>query len=165
MFADPALGEAEFVGPAQRLQIPAMAVAKAAFGGMRGHREQAVLHYCLLRTGCAVKTQGEFPGICSPNRMVAAQLPISYVYAINAARPIVAANIREEPMENQRSSRRLIKLLYRREKFVIDRITRSMRDRDEPVASRHSAFTASGHSVEEQVRKAWRPCPVGLATF
>jgi len=68
-------------------------------------------------------------------------------------------------VENQRSSRRLIKLLHRREKFVIDKITRSIGAHHEPTVFQHSAFTPSGHSIEEQVRKAWRPCPVGLAVF
>ncbi|HEX3864043.1 MAG TPA: hypothetical protein VHY35_20360 [Stellaceae bacterium] len=68
-------------------------------------------------------------------------------------------------MKDLRSSRRLIKLLHRREKVTIDRDVRSLDAHNGAVQSQHSAFTASGHSVEEQVRKAWRPYPVGLATF
>ena len=48
VLADPGLGEAQLVGPAQRLQIPAMAVAKAALRRVRRHREQTVLHGSFL---------------------------------------------------------------------------------------------------------------------
>ena len=44
VLADPCLGKAEFVGPTQRLQIPAMAVEEAAFRRVRGHRKEAVMH-------------------------------------------------------------------------------------------------------------------------
>jgi hypothetical protein len=44
MLADPRLAEAEFVSPTKGLQVPAMAVVKAALGRMRRHREQAIVH-------------------------------------------------------------------------------------------------------------------------
>ena len=48
MLADPGFGKAQFVGPAQRIQVPAVAIIKAALGGVRRHREQTVLHRMLL---------------------------------------------------------------------------------------------------------------------
>ena len=44
VLADPGLGKAELVGPAQGLQVPAVALEQAALRRVRGHREQAVLH-------------------------------------------------------------------------------------------------------------------------
>ncbi len=44
VLADPGLGKTELVGPAQGVEIPAMAVIKAALRRVRGHREQAVFH-------------------------------------------------------------------------------------------------------------------------
>jgi len=82
VLADPGLGKAKFVGPAQRLKIPAMAFIKAALGGMRGHCEQAVLHRAVPpaaddRNG----TLGEARRIFSRNRMVAEYLSRAYLYA------------------------------------------------------------------------------------
>src|SRR5216683_4866317 len=44
VLADPGFGKAELVGPAQGLQIPAMALEEAALRRVRGHRKEAVLH-------------------------------------------------------------------------------------------------------------------------
>ena len=51
VLADPGFGKPELVGPAQRLQIPAVAVAEAALRRVRRHREQTVLHRVLLCAG------------------------------------------------------------------------------------------------------------------
>ena len=69
-------------------------------------------------------------------------------------------------MRELRSSRRLIKLWHRREKATIDRLVKGLAEPSRDANGRlHSAMTASGLVVEEQLRKAWRPCSVGLATF
>jgi hypothetical protein len=67
-------------------------------------------------------------------------------------------------MKQPRSSRHLIRMWHRREKATIDHLVKSI----DPVKSpgtTHSAFTASGLAVEDQVRKAWRPAAAGLAMF
>ena len=51
MLADPALAEAELVGPAQGLEVPSMTIEKAALRRMRRHRKQAVLHQDLAAAG------------------------------------------------------------------------------------------------------------------
>ena len=68
-------------------------------------------------------------------------------------------------MKNLRSSRHLIKMWHRSEKATIDRLVRALREKKNAAASQHSAFTASGLAIEDQVRKAWRPSSVGLAIF
>jgi hypothetical protein len=68
-------------------------------------------------------------------------------------------------MKRLRSSRQLIKMWHRREKVTIDHVVRTIGDPKSTAATTHSAFTSSGLAVEDQVRKAWRPCPVGLAIF
>ena len=68
-------------------------------------------------------------------------------------------------MKNLRSSRHLIKMWHRREKATIDHLVRSLRDKKNSTETGHSAFTASGLAIEDQVRKAWRPSAVGLAIF
>ena len=67
-------------------------------------------------------------------------------------------------MKQLRSSRRLIKMWHRREKATIDHAVATA-DRTATAATIHSAFTASGLAVEDQVRKAWRPTSAGLAIF
>ena len=67
-------------------------------------------------------------------------------------------------MKQPLSSRHLIKMWHRGEKATIDHLVRTLRDRKN-TETIHSAFTASGLSVEDQVRKAWRPPAVGLAMF
>ncbi len=68
-------------------------------------------------------------------------------------------------MKQHRASRHLIKVWHRREKATIDHLVRSIGEPKSAAAGTHSAFTSSGASVEEQVRKAWRPCSIGLAMF
>jgi hypothetical protein len=68
-------------------------------------------------------------------------------------------------MKHLRSSRHLIKMWHRREKATIDHLVRRISDPKSAAVTTHSAFTASGLAIEEQVRKAWRPSPVGLAMF
>jgi hypothetical protein len=68
-------------------------------------------------------------------------------------------------MKQQRSSRNLIKMWHRRDKATIDHLVRAKRRAKDASPTAHSAFTASGLAIEEQVRKTWRPYPVGLAMF
>jgi len=77
----------------------------------------------------------------------------------------VAPIRREETMKQPRSSRQLIKMWHRREKVTIDHLVRSIGNAKNAAGTTHSAFTATGLSVEDQVRKAWRPGPMGLAIF
>src|SRR5205823_12426572 len=44
VLADPRFAEAQLVGPAELLEIPAVAVVEAALRRVRGHREEAVVH-------------------------------------------------------------------------------------------------------------------------
>lgn len=69
-------------------------------------------------------------------------------------------------MKQQRSSRHLIRMWHRHEKATIDHLVRSIGPEPKsPDATLHSAFTATGLAVEDQVRKAWRPPSAGLAMF
>ena len=68
-------------------------------------------------------------------------------------------------MKDLRSSRRLIKIWQRREKATIDHLVDTAVGAKGATGTTHSAFTASGLAVEDQVRKAWRPSLEGLATF
>ena len=68
-------------------------------------------------------------------------------------------------MKQLRSSRHLIRTWHRREKATIDYLVRSIDPANNPARAKHSAFTASGLAIEDQVRKAWRPVSVGLAMF
>jgi hypothetical protein len=54
---------------------------------------------------------------------------------------------------------------HRREKVTIDHLVRTIGDAKSTAGTTHSAFTSSGLAVEDQVRKAWRPSPFGLAIF
>jgi hypothetical protein len=72
---------------------------------------------------------------------------------------------REESMKDLRSSRRLVKMRQRRIKTGIAPIVHVT---DEPKGAAPpilSAVTASGHAIEEQVRKTWSPNAGGLAIF
>jgi hypothetical protein len=80
-------------------------------------------------------------------------------------RRIVAATRREETMKPLRSSRQLIKMWHRREKVTVEHVARTVGDEKSTPATTHSAFTASGLTVEEQVRKACHRSPFGLAIF
>jgi hypothetical protein len=68
-------------------------------------------------------------------------------------------------MKQLLSSRRLIKMWHRREKATIDHLVGTAAGVKAVVATSHSAFTSSGLAVEDQVRKAWRPNPTGIAIF
>ena len=68
-------------------------------------------------------------------------------------------------MKQQRASRRLIQMWHRREKATIDHLVHNTGDMPAEISTTHSAFTDSGLAVEDQVRKAWRPGPTGLAVF
>jgi hypothetical protein len=68
-------------------------------------------------------------------------------------------------MKQLRSSRHLIRMLHRREKATIDHVARNIDTSQNPPGTIHSAFTASGLAVEDQVRKAWQPATAGLAMF
>jgi len=67
-------------------------------------------------------------------------------------------------MKEQRSSRDLIKKWHRREKATIDHLIRVIGS-GKTTGTTHSAFTSSGLAIEDQVRKAWRQSPIGLAIF
>jgi hypothetical protein len=57
-------------------------------------------------------------------------------------------------------------MLHRREKATIDHVARAVASAPKSVSgTMHSAFTATGLSVEDQLRKAWQPGPLGLALF
>jgi hypothetical protein len=72
-------------------------------------------------------------------------------------------------MKRLHSSRRLIKMWQRREKatlnHLVGHVAGAIGDPKGAAGATHSAFTASGLAVEDQVRKAWRPSATGLATF
>ena len=68
-------------------------------------------------------------------------------------------------MKQLRSSRHLIRTWHRREKATIDHLVRSINPVENPPTTVHSAFTASGLAIEDQVRKAWQPATAGLAMF
>jgi hypothetical protein len=85
--------------------------------------------------------------------------------AIKNPRRIAAHPLGEETMTALRSSRRLIKIWHRREKATLDHLVDTSVDRKTPAGTTHSAFTSSGLAIEDQVRKAWRPCSAGLAIF
>jgi hypothetical protein len=72
---------------------------------------------------------------------------------------------REDTMKQLRSSRHLVKMWQRREKATIDHLAGATGDPKTSGGTTHSAFTASGLAVEDQVRKAWRRSPEGLAIF
>jgi hypothetical protein len=68
-------------------------------------------------------------------------------------------------MKQLRSSRHLIRMWHRREKSTIDYLVRNIAPVESPSGASHSAFTASGLAVEDQVRKAWQPPTAGIAMF
>ena len=63
------------------------------------------------------------------------------------------------------SSRRLIRMWHKREKATLDHLVGSVGGAKAENGRTHSPFTSTGLVVEEQVRKAWRPQPIGLAMF
>jgi hypothetical protein len=69
-------------------------------------------------------------------------------------------------MNELRSPRRLFKIWHRRDKALIDHLVGSIGGSHADATGRtHSPMTSSGLPVEEQVRKAWQPCGVGLPIF
>ena len=54
---------------------------------------------------------------------------------------------------------------HRREKATIDHLVQTIRDKRNTGETSHSPFTSTGLSIEDQVRKAWRPNHLGLAMF
>jgi hypothetical protein len=94
---------------------------------------------------------------------------MSYEYpAVTNPRQIVAHIAREETMKDLRSSRRLANLVrkwHRGDKATLDHLVRGSGNIDGSAATLHSAYTASGLAVEDQVRKAWQPAYGGIATF
>jgi hypothetical protein len=69
-------------------------------------------------------------------------------------------------MKDLRSSRRLFKIWHRRDKAMIDHLVGAVGgSKGDTGGTTHSPTTSSGLIVEEQVRKAWQPCGVGLPIF
>ena len=69
-------------------------------------------------------------------------------------------------MNELRSPRRHIKIWHRRDKALIEQLVGSIGGSNTDTSGRtHSPMTSSGLIVEEQVRKAWQPCGVGLPIF
>jgi hypothetical protein len=62
-------------------------------------------------------------------------------------------------------SRRRTRKRHVREEATIDHLVRLVYSKAEEKGTTHPPLTASGLSVEEQVRKEWRPGPGGLAIF
>jgi CMP-2-keto-3-deoxyoctulosonic acid synthetase len=91
---------------------------------------------------------------------------MAYVYPpLNQPRRIVASSLGRKLMKQLRSSRRLIKMWHRRDKATVDHVVGATGDAKVAAATTHSAFTASGLAVQDQVRKAWHPYPTGLSIF
>ena len=68
-------------------------------------------------------------------------------------------------MKEALSTRRLIKAWHKREKATIDHLVGAMGNPRSVSGTVHSPMTETGLAVEDQVRKAWRPCGVGLPIF
>jgi len=66
VLADPGLGKAELVGPAQGLQIPPVTFEQAALRRVRGHRKKAILHLTLRLSigGDAILSDGQCIRTC-----------------------------------------------------------------------------------------------------
>jgi hypothetical protein len=62
-------------------------------------------------------------------------------------------------------SRRRIRKRHVREEATIDHLVRLVYAKSEAKGMIHPPVTASGLSVEDQVRKEWQPGPGGLAIF
>jgi hypothetical protein len=105
--------------------------------------------------------------VSSRNQVLAELQLMSYLYrTFTKPRQLVAGRPGRIPMKQLRASRQLIKVWHRREKSTIDHLVRSIGAMPQEAAgTMHSAFTASGLAVEDQVRKAWRPYAIGLAMF
>ena len=68
-------------------------------------------------------------------------------------------------MKKRLSSRQIIKSWHRREKVTIDHLVEAVSIATPPIGTTHSPFTSTGLAVEDQVRKACIPSPVGLPIF
>ena len=72
-------------------------------------------------------------------------------------------------MKQVRSSRQVppqaIENWHYHDEATIDHLVRLLTEPNSRVSNIHSAFTASGLAIEDQIRKAWRPDSVGLAMF
>ncbi|MGC2200267.1 MAG: hypothetical protein WA633_09010 [Stellaceae bacterium] len=62
-------------------------------------------------------------------------------------------------------SRRRTRKRHIREEAIIDHLVRVLSPKTDVAGTMHSPVTASGLSVEEQVRKEWHPGLGGLAMF
>ena len=62
-------------------------------------------------------------------------------------------------------SRRRVRKRHLREKATIDHLVRSVYLKVDEKGTTHAPITASGLSVEDQVRKEWHPGLGGLALF
>lgn len=62
-------------------------------------------------------------------------------------------------------SRRRTRKRHVREKAIIDHLVRAVWAKASERGTTHSPLTASGLSVEDQVRKQWHPGLGGLALF
>jgi hypothetical protein len=68
-------------------------------------------------------------------------------------------------MKETLSTRRLIKAWHKREKATIDHLVGALGGTKSGSGTVHSPMTDTGLVVEDQIRKAWRPCGVGLPIF
>jgi hypothetical protein len=72
-------------------------------------------------------------------------------------------------MKQVRSSRQVppqaIESWHCHDEATIDHLVRLLTEPNSRVSNVHSAFTAGGLAIEDQIRKAWRPDSVGLAMF
>ncbi|MGE0260200.1 MAG: hypothetical protein AB7H71_10180 [Alphaproteobacteria bacterium] len=72
-------------------------------------------------------------------------------------------------MKQVRSSRQvppqIIENWHRHEEALIDHLVRLLTEPSSRYGFHHSAFTATGLPIEEQIRKRWRPDATGLAIF
>ena len=72
-------------------------------------------------------------------------------------------------MKQVRSSRQVprhvIESWHCHEEATIDHLVRLLTEPNSSYGNAHSAFTATGLPIEDQIRKAWRPESLGLAMF
>jgi len=68
-------------------------------------------------------------------------------------------------MTKATSSKRRTRRRHVREKATIDHLVRAVYSKADERGTTHPPVTASGVSVEEQVRKQWHPGLGGLALF
>jgi hypothetical protein len=93
---------------------------------------------------------------------------MSYCYrAFPGCGPLPRQARREESMKQLRSSRHLIRMWHRREKAAIGHVAGAgaAAPKATSTGTMHSAFTSTGLSIEDQVRKAANRIMGGLALF